>query len=173
MLKSGKQWPIFVSLAIMGVVGLGYWTIKETIKSDLSQSDIYLSKYQNVDEHINDYLEKNIEFNKHFTAKVVSAKLSEKNTSIEYGIATKSNIPVNDANVTLVLSRPIADAKDITRKPDRIENGVYVFEGITLPKKGRWNLYFHTKLNGYERFDNLKADTRYKGVYDINEVSAF
>jgi len=60
MLKSGKQWPIFIAVAIFGVVGLSYWTIKETMKTDLTQSNIYMSKYQDIDENINDILDNSI-----------------------------------------------------------------------------------------------------------------
>ncbi len=173
MFKSGKQWPIFIATAIMGVVTLGYWTIKETMKSDLSQSDMYLSKYQDVDENINDYLAKNIEFNKYYKAKVIAIDLDSDNGFIRYKIVTSSSAPVSDANVSLVLSRPIADAKDIKLTPSKIENGVYSFENIKLPKKGRWNLHFYVIIGKFEKFDNLKADTRSKEVYKVKEVSSF
>ena len=173
MLKSGKQWPIFVAVAIMGVVGLSYWTIKETMKSDLSQSDMYMSKYQDIDENINDYIVKNINFDKKYVAKVVDIDLASQEGYIRYKITTKSNEPVNDATVELVLTRPVADAKDVKLTPTKTDQGIYSFEGIHLPKKGRWNLRFHIKIGKLERFENLKADTRSKEVYKIKEVSSF
>ena len=160
MLKSGKQWPIFIAVAIFGVVGLSYWTIKETMTADLSQSDLYMSYYQNVDENINDIIAANIAFDKEYTLKLVAVNLGTKEGRVIYEIRKKDGTPVNDANVKLVLSRPVNDAKDIVLKPTKIEDGKYYFENIQLPKKGRWNLMLKVDLNQKRRYYNLKADTR-------------
>ena len=167
MLKSGKQWPIFVAVAIMGVVLLSYWTIKETMQTDLSQSDMYMSKYQNVDENINEYLQKNIEFDRKYDVKLVDIDLGKKEGIIRYSIMSKSGGAVNDAKIELVLTRPIADAKDLKLTPTKAANGIYSFEHIVLPKKGRWDLILHIRIGEKERFFNLKADTRTKTVKPI------
>ncbi len=167
MLKSGKQWPIFVAAAIMGVVLLSYWTIKETMQTDLSQSDMYLSKYQNIDENINDYLQKNIEFDRRYEAKLVDIDLGKKEGFIRYLITTKKGKPVDNAQIELVLTRPIADAKDLKLTPSSVKEGIYSFEHIHLPKKGRWDLILHIRIGQNERFYNLKADTRTKTVKPI------
>lgn len=160
MLKSGKQWPIFIAVAIFGVVLLSYWTIKQTMKADLSQSDLYMSYYQNVDDNINDILEANIAFDKEYSLKLVAVNLGGKDGEIVYEIRKKDGTPVNDANVKLVLSRPLNDAKDIVLNPTKVKEGKYYFEHIHLPKKGRWNLMLKVDLHEKRRYYNLKADTR-------------
>jgi len=167
MLKSGKQWPIFVATAIMGVVGLSYWTIKETMKTDLSQSNIYMEKYQSVDENINEIIEANIAFDKKYTLELTKHELGKKDAYIEYTLHTKDGKPVNDAKMKLVLTRPISDAKDIVLRPTQIKNGTYSFENIHLPKRGRWNLLLRVNVGKNERYYNLKADTR---TYKIAEI---
>ncbi len=170
MLKSGKQWPIFVAVAILGVVGLSYWTIKETMKTDLTQSDMYMSKYQYIDENINDYLMKKIEFKKHYDISLSKIDISKEKGFVQFHITDKSQKSVDDAQMELIFTRPISDAKDIKLKPSSIKNGVYSFEGIDLPKKGRWNILLHVKIGQFELFDNLKTDTRTNEVYSVEEA---
>ena len=40
------------------------------------------------------------------------------------------------------------------------ENGVYTFEAIDLPKPGRWDIMAKVTIGEYQRYYNLKADTR-------------
>jgi hypothetical protein len=162
MIKNGKIWPILIATAIFGVVLLSYWTIKETAQADLSKSNLYLGKYQDVDENINDIIAKQIAFNKEYTIKLEDFDLAKENGFIRYSLMTKDGKPVNDAKMVLVLSRPINDAKDITLKPSKVENGSYIFSNITLPKKGRWDFILEVKVKDKSRYYNIKADTRKK-----------
>ena len=167
MLKSGKQWPIFIAAAIFGVVILGYWTIKETLKADLTESNLYMSYYQNVDEDINDILEANIAFDKDYVLKLTFLDLAGKNGKLVYSLTDKNGKPVSDAKVHLVISRPVNDAKDIPLEPTKVENGNYIFEKIHLPKKGRWDLLLKVQAGGKTRYLNLKADTRSKRAFEF------
>ena len=167
MFKSGKQWPIFIAVAIFGVVMLGYWTIKETFKADLTESNLYMSYYQNVDENINDILEANIAFDKKYTLKIVDHELIPENTKIVYALTDKSGKPINDAKMELIISRPVNDAKDMKFTPTKVENGHYIFENIHLPKEGRWDLLLKVQIGKNTRYLNLKADTRKKKIAEF------
>ncbi len=167
MFKSGKQWPIFIAVAIFGVVILGYWTIKETFKADLTESNLYMSYYQNVDENINDILEANIAFDKNYTLKIVEHNLDPKNTTVVYSLVDKKGNPVNDAQMELVVSRPVNDAKDMKFSPSKIQKGNYVFTNIQLPKEGRWDLLLKVQVGKNTRYLNLKADTRKKSIAEF------
>ncbi len=167
MLKSGKQWPIFIAVAIFGVVILGYWTIKETMKADLAESNLYMSYYQNVDDNINEILEANIAFDKNYVLKLAFLDLNDKNGKVIYTLHDKSGKELSDAKVELVISRPVNDAKDISLKPTKVENGKYIFENIHLPKEGRWDLLLKVQVDGKTRYLNLKADTRSKKAFEF------
>ena len=167
MLKSGKQWPIFIAVAIFGVVILGYWTIKETMKADLTESNLYMSYYQTVDDDINDILEANIAFDKDYVLKLTFLDLSGKNGKLIYSLSDKNGNPISNAEVNLVISRPVNDAKDIPLKPTKVENGKYIFENIHLPKEGRWDLLLKVKVGDKTRYLNLKADTRSKKAFEF------
>ncbi len=163
MIKNGKIWPVIIAASIFGVVLLCYWTIKQTFQADLTQSDMYMSNYQNVDENINDIILKKINFNKKFNLKLQSFNL-QKDGSVVYSITDKHGNGVNNAILSLVFSRPSNDAKDIILKPAKMVNGIYTFEKIDLPKEGRWDLMLHVKIGDQERYYNLKADTRSKKI---------
>ncbi len=167
MLKSGKQWPIFIAVAIFGVVVLGYWTIKETMKADLTESNLYMSYYQNVDDDINDILEANIAFDRNYVLKLDFLDLGSKKGKLIYSLRDKKGNPVSDAKVELLISRPVNDAKDIPLKPTKVENGKYIFEKIDLPKEGRWDLLLKVQVGDKTRYLNLKADTRSKKAFEF------
>ena len=167
MVKSGEQWPIFIAVAIFGVVVLGYWTIKETMRADLTESNIYMDRYQNVDDNINEILEANIEFDKSYTLKLEFIDLGSKSAKIVYMLTDKSGKPVDDAQAKLVMSRPVSDAEDISLKPTKIEKGKYIFENIHLPKEGRWDLLLEVKAGDKTRYFNLKADTRSEKTFEF------
>ena len=167
MLKSGKQWPIFIAVAIFGVVILGYWTIKETLKADLTESNLYMSYYQNVDENINDILEANINFDKKYTLNLVLHDINTQDTKVVYLLTDKSGKAVNGAKVELIVSRPVDDAKDMKFSPSKVENGRYIFENIHLPKEGRWDLLLKVQVGDNTRYLNLQADTRNKNIKEF------
>lgn len=167
MLKSGKQWPIFIAVAIFGVVVLGYWTIKETMKADLTESNLYMSYYQNVDDDINDILEANIAFDRNYVLKLDFLDLGSKKGKLIYSLRDKKGNPVSDAKVELLISRPVNDAKDIPLKPTKVENGKYIFDKIDLPKEGRWDLLLKVQVGDKTRYLNLKADTRSKKAFEF------
>jgi len=167
MIKNGKIWPIMIAVSTFGIVLLGYWTIKETLKADISQSNAYMSKYQTIDENINDYIFKRIAFNKKYNLKLKSLNLSTKDSVIKYIITAKDNKAVNNAKLELLISRPTDDAKDITLKKYQVKDGVYTFSDIALPKEGRWDLILKVEIGNDSRFYNLKADTRHNNTKEF------
>ena len=167
MLKSGKQWPIFIAVAIFGIVILGYWTIKETMKADLTESNLYMSYYQNVDDDINSILEANIAFDREYRLKLDYLDLDGESGKLIYSITDKKGKPVDDAAIELLISRPTNDAKDIALKPSEVKNGKYIFKNIHLPKVGKWHLLLKVQVGGKTRYLNLKADTRSKEAYEF------
>ena len=167
MFKSGKQWPIFIAVAIFGVLILGYWTIKETMKADLAESNLYMSSYQNVDDSINDILEANIKFDKNYSLRLVYHDINTRSTKITYMLRDKSGKAVNNAQVQLIVSRPADDAKDMKFSPSNIEDGKYIFENIHLPKEGRWDLLLKVQIDKNTRYLNYKVDTRNKKITEF------
>ncbi len=166
MVKNGKIWPVAIAFGIFMVFVLIFWTIKTTLKADLSESDLYQNKYSYIDDNINNIIKNNIAFDKKYSL-TYDITLSTNGSKLIYKITTKEGKPVDNAKLTLVISRPTKEFKDIKLNPVSVKNGVYTFENIKLPKEGRWNLLLKVEIGKDSRYYNLKGDTRYKELYEI------
>jgi nitrogen fixation protein FixH len=158
--NSGIQWPIGITIAILGIVGLSVWTIKETAKEPVEESDIYMHKYQEVDDNANDFINAKIAFDKKYNVSYVGSNLDVNNTKLVYKITTKdTNQSVNDANVTVILTRPQTHNQDTKLGAPKINDGEYSFE-TKLPGMGRWDVMASIMVGKEKRYYNLKMDTK-------------
>jgi nitrogen fixation protein FixH len=156
--NSGIIWPIGISLAILCVVGLGAWTIVETGKEPVEESDIYMNKYQDVDNNANDFINAKIAFDKKYSIEYLGDKLNADNAKFIYKITTKDGTVVNDAKIKLIATRPQTHKQD-TKLPDaNVSNGVYSFE-TKLPGVGRWDIMASIEIGTDKRYYNLHMDT--------------
>lgn len=156
--NSGIIWPIGISLAILCVVGLGAWTIVETGKEPVEESDIYMNKYQDVDNNANDFINAKIAFNKKYSIEYLGDKLNPEDAKFVYKITTKDGTVVNDAKIKLIATRPQTHKQD-TKLPDaNVSNGVYSFE-TKLPGVGRWDIMASIEIGTDKRYYNLHMDT--------------
>jgi nitrogen fixation protein FixH len=156
--NSGIIWPIGISLAILCVVGLGAWTIVETGKEPVEESDIYMNKYQDVDNNANDFINAKIAFDKKYSIEYLGDKLNVDNAKFIYKITTKDGTVVNDAKIKLIATRPQTHKQD-TKLPDaNVSNGVYSFE-TKLPGVGRWDIMASIEIGTDKRYYNLHMDT--------------
>jgi YtkA-like len=158
--NSGLQWPIGISIAIIGVVALGVWTIKETAKEPVEESDIYMHKYQEVDDNANDFINARIAFDKKYSINYIGNKLDINDSKIIYKITSKeNNNSINDAKIKVVLTRPQTHNQDTTLGAPTVKDGVYSFE-TKLPGKGRWDVMASIIIGKDKRYYNLKMDTQ-------------
>jgi nitrogen fixation protein FixH len=156
--NSGIIWPIGISLAILCVVGLGAWTIVETGKEPVEESDIYMNKYQDVDNNANDFINAKIAFDKKYSIEYLGDKLNADNAKFIYKITTKDGTVVNDAKIKLIATRPQTHKQDIKLPDANVSNGVYSFE-TKLPGVGRWDIMASIEIGTDKRYYNLHMDT--------------
>jgi nitrogen fixation protein FixH len=77
-----------------------------------------------------------------------------------YKITTKdTNQSVNDANVTVILTRPQTHNQDTKLGAPKINDGEYSFE-TKLPGMGRWDVMASIMVGKEKRYYNLKMDTK-------------
>lgn len=165
-LNSGKQWPILIALSIFGVFSLGVWTIMFAMKSPVQESDIYMEKYQAVDDNVNDIIQAKIFFNQKYNISYLTPQIKVDGTSIEYKITDKKENPINNALINIIITRPNTHTYDIALDKPSISNGVYTFESVKLPKAGRWNIMAKVLIGDDYRYYNLKTDTRIGEVFE-------
>jgi len=173
VIKSGKLWPYAIGFAIAGVFGLGVWTIIETGKADIQPSDAYMTSYQDADANANKLIKSRIAFDKVYSLKFVSDKISEEGGDVKYQLVTKSGEPVAGAKMILEISRP--EVETYTKRFDKpvFENGLYIFHNIKFPKTGVWNLLLKVDIDGKSRFYAIKTDTRITNDKSIQEASQY
>jgi len=122
--------------------------------------------YHDTDRNVNEIIFRQIEFNKHYDIAFVTPQISDTATTLQYKITDKAGKPVDDATIKAIITRPNKHEFDVELMHKSVENGIYTFETVTLPKQGRWNIMAKINIGEHERYFNLKADTRYPQTYE-------
>ena len=173
IIKSGKLWPYAIGLAITGVFCLGVWTIMETEKADIQESDDYMSNYQSVDANANKLIKQRIAFDKAYRLKFASDRITQEGADVKYALTTREGKPVEGATMVLEISRPEVNTYTKTFKNPKFENGLYVFHDVKFPKVGVWNLNLKVNIGDKSRFYAIKTDTRIVNDRSIQEASQY
>ena len=173
ILKSGKLWPPAIALAIAGVFGLGVWTIMVTEKADIQESDAYMTSYQNADAKANDLIKARIAFDKKYKLNYMTKKIDVNGSDVKYALTTLEGKPVKDATMVLAISRPETSKYDKKLTNPKFENNLYVFENVTFPIVGVWNLILKVNIGDNYRFYSIKTDTRITNDRSIREASTY
>lgn len=162
----GRKWPWIVVGSILGVVGLSYWTVKIALDNPVQMSDIDMQDYRHFEHDANAKINAKIAFEKKYTLEYVTDVFKVDSATVMFKLTTKAGEPVNDANITARITRPGTHEFDKDLQMERVENGVYRFETVSLPKEGRWDVLVRTQVGDDLRYLNLKADTRYPNVFE-------
>lgn len=157
---AGKKWPWIISISIIIVIGFSVATIKVALNNPVEMSGYGMQNYHEYDKNVNEIMSAKIEFDKRYNITFLTPQISDKKSVLIYAIKDKSGNAIEDANVSVVLTRPDTTKFDITLSKPVSENGVYTFEAIDLPKPGRWDIMAKVTIGEYQRYYNLKADTR-------------
>lgn len=156
----GTKWPIIIALGIAGVVGMSVVTIKLATNNPVEMSTYGMQSYHDFDHGVNDIIEAKIAFDKKYMISFVTPQITEKGATLEYKVTDKSGNAVNNATVEAVLTRPDLNKYDINLTNATVNEGVYAFSPVDLPKAGRWDIMAKVTVDGDKRYYNLKADTR-------------
>jgi len=166
LIDSGKVWPYGIAVAITMVFSFCVATVIITSKGHINESNLYMEGYHSVDADANKILEADIAFNKKYNVIYKNNRLSTNGSDIVYTITDKNNKAIDDAKITLIITRPDADI-DIEPKDPFVKDGVYTFSQVKLPREGRWDIMAKVTIGNDYRFYNLKADTRFKKIKKI------
>ena len=158
--NAGRKWPIIIALSIVGVIALSVGTVKVAIDNPVEMSDYGMQNYHEYDSNANDIIEAKIAFDQKYDIAFLTPQIAEKGTEIRYELHDKSGNAINDAKFEVVLTRPDTTKLDVPLDAPAVENGVYSFKAVDLPKAGRWDILAKVSVGGDQRYYNLKADTR-------------
>lgn len=165
--NAGKKWPWIIAIATIIVIGLVINTVKVAINNPVEMSQYGMQSYHEYDNNVNAIINATIEFDKKYAVAFVTPKISEKSSIIAYTVKDRTGNAVNDANVSVVLTRPDTNKLDMVLENPSIANGVYTFKTIDLPKAGRWDIMAKICVGKDQRYYNLKADTRYSNTFEF------
>jgi len=152
-----SYWPHMI-VGFLGIgIMLGYWTVSSAINMPVNESNAFQTKYQQADMHINEIIEAQERFDARYKVKLVGAKEStfkpneflkrshgkiialQKHNVLQYSVQTLSGEPVDDANVTFLLTRPhtVVDDQKMSVGNDKANAYLVTFD---LEKPGRYTL---------------------------------
>ena len=140
--NSAKVWPYAITFSIIMVFGFCVATIMIALTLPVEKSDTYMMDYHQADAKANDLIKAEIAFN------------------------DLENNPVNDATIKVIVTRPNNHKHDQEVINPSVSNGVYTFQAITLAQPGRWDVMAKVNVGEFERFYNVKADTRAKEAFE-------
>lgn len=158
--NAGKKWPWIISISIVAVIGFSVATIKVALNNPVEMSEYGMQNYHTYDKDINAIINAKIAFDKKYVISFVTPKITEKESVIAYALKDKEGKAINDANITVVLTRPDTTKFNMTLEHPVVAEGIYTFTAVDLPRAGRWDILAKITVGENQRYYNLKADTR-------------
>ncbi|MDP3302046.1 MAG: FixH family protein [Sulfuricurvum sp.] len=165
--NAGKKWPWIIGVSTVIVIGFAIGTIKVAISNPVEMSEYGMQSYHEYDDNVNNIINAKIEFDKKYTIAFLTPQITNQASVVAYEIKDKSGKAVDDANLSVVLTRPDTVKFDIALDKPVVENGVYTFKAIDLPKAGRWDIMARVTVGENQRYYNLKADTRNPSTFEF------
>ncbi len=150
-------WPhMILGFVAIGII-LGYWTIKHSISMPVQESNEFMMKYQDADLSANEIIQAREKFDKLYNLELQNFKPSDfkpehlkrkvkkiyalaRDNTLEYRVTTKDGKAVDDAEFSLLVTRPHTRADDQLFKNIKGKNGIYRVENIKLKNGGRYIL---------------------------------
>jgi nitrogen fixation protein FixH len=165
-LNSAKIWPYGIGVAILTFFGAIVFSITLILKEAPVQVSVDMMDYHHADANANELIQAKIDFNEKYKIEYMTEGLSELNSTLKYRISDLENNPVSDATIIVIITRP--DNNNHTQKliNPSVDNGIYIFDSVTLSQAGRWNVMAKVDVGELTRYYNVKADTRSKSVYE-------
>ena len=159
----GKYWPYMILGFIFIGLFLGFWTVRSAISMPVSESNEYQRKYQDADININQIIEAQQRFDAKYILEPIDFKRSDfkptdfarkhgevvalnKTMQVAYRLTDQNGQAVNDANVTLLLTRPQTRDDDKTFANLKANAGVYSTPEFTIEKPGRYILRLRAQV---------------------------
>jgi hypothetical protein len=166
MMRDGKQWPIGIIAGTIFIVFACAATVYIALMQPVEENDDLMLDYHTLDTNVNDVIANAIIFNQKYDLSYTGEGVSTQGSTLSYRIVNKAGEPVNDAEFTVVLTRPATSKENIALGQPEVSEGEYVYKNVTVPKAGRWNILAKISVGKNYRHMNLQSDTQDKNVYE-------
>lgn len=152
-----NYWPhTIVSMIIACIIACG-WTIKIALDNPVEMDTFYMEKYQKVDQNINEIIELQTKFDAAFDLAYSTEQFVMGQNSVTLVLKDKSGKAINDASMTLMLSRPETNKDNNPMKPSKVENGHYTFGPFDIQKPGRWQILTKIEMGDFKGYHKNEA----------------
>ncbi|WP_331774607.1 FixH family protein [Sulfurospirillum sp. 1612] len=159
--KERNFWPHAIIGIILTVVVAGAFTVDLALKNPVQEETLFMEKYQTVDKNIHKLMADKSKFDKDFDIIYAKKKFVQGSNTFFIKIQDKKTHKfIQNADITLLVTRPETNEFNQKMKPSKVENDQYIFTNIQVQRPGRWRL-----------MTNIKVDNNYDG-YDSHEVYA-
>jgi len=156
---SARIWPYAIGGSIIMVFGFCVATVMVTKNANIQETNEYMTNYQSAEKNANDYINNRISFDKKYKIKYVASKLDD-TSDIFFKVTDLNNKSVENAKLTILVSRPETHEYDLKLQNSIYANKVYTFKDVKLPKIGIWDIITKVEIGKDSRFYNIKIDTR-------------
>ena len=154
-----NYWPHSIVLAIFGVFGLCVWTVNIAVNNPVELDSFYFDSYQHVEQNYNDIINSQKAFDKKYSIEIPNDNFIIGSNSLVLGVKTiEGDNMINDANISLVITRP--DTQKYDKKPNLLskKDGKYTFENFDIEKLGRWQIMTKVSIGKLTTFKKLEVN---------------
>lgn len=152
-----NYWPhSIIAMIIACVIACG-WTIKIAFDNPVEMDTFYMEKYQQVDQNINEILELQAAFNAQFDLGYSSEKFVLGENSIVLTLRDKQGNAVENATVTLMLSRPETNQDNKKMNVAQAQKGQYTFGPFEINKPGRWQILSKIEVGDFKGYHKTET----------------
>jgi len=159
--NKGKIWAYSVGFSIILVFGFCVATVMITSSANIQETNEYMTNYQSAEQNANDYINNKIAFDKKYKISYTSNDLTQ-SADVLFKVTTITGTVVENAKLTILVSRPETHIYDQKLESTILKNGNYIFENVKFEKVGVWDIITKVEIGEYSRFYNVKVDTRNK-----------
>lgn len=152
-----NYYPHAVIGMILGMVVACGWVIKIAVSNPVEMDTFYMEKYQKVDHNINKILDLQAKFDAKFDLAYSTEKFEIGQNNFTLRLTDKSGQPIDNADVTLMLSRPDSNKENQEMKPSHVQNGNYTFGPFEITKPGRWQILSKIEVGEFKGYHKNEA----------------
>lgn len=150
-----NAWPYAIVGGIIFIIIACAVTIKIALDNPVQlDGGFYLSKYQDVDDSINELLAKQKVFDEAYSLDYGIKKITMgAETMIPIAVRQKSDgISVDSASIRLLVTRPDSNVYNMELTPSGVKDGYYLFGPVKVELPGRWQLLSKVSVGEKEGF---------------------
>lgn len=158
---SARIWPYAIGGSIILVFGFCVATVFVVESANIQPTNEFMTNYQTAEINANDYINNKIAFDKKYKIVYEPNELKEK-AELAFKVTDLNGNAVEDAKLTILVSRPETHVYDQKLVSQTLENGNYIFKNVKFEKVGVWDIITKVEIGKASRFYNIKVDTRNK-----------